>query len=165
MTLVISHAKKVSTVFVKKDEEEIKDIQPKGMTTPFTEKEVQNAVKSLSNNKSAGCDNLKAELIKHSPDTIFQGIAILLNHIASTGEYPKEVKTGILVPLPKPGKKQGPPQNLRPIILLSILRKILAVIMIRRTAEKLNSVIPITQAAYRAGRSTTEHVFTLKILY
>ena len=151
-------------VFVKEDEKEIENIEPKEMTTPFTEKEVQAAVKSLSNNKSPGCDNLKAELIKHCPETIFQGIAILLNHIATTGEYPNEVKTGILIPLPKPGKKQGPPQNLRPIILLSILRKILAIIMIRRTAEKLNSIIPITQAAYRPGRSTTEHVFTLKIL-
>ena len=69
-----------------------------------------------------------------------------------------------MVPLPQPVKKQGPPQNLGPIILLSILRKILAFIMIRRTSDKLNSRIPITQAAYSPGRSTTEHVFTFKIL-
>ena len=56
------------------------------------------------------------------------------------------------------------PETVRPIILLSIHRKILAVIMIRRTSDKLNSRIPITQAAYRPGRSTTEHVFTFKIL-
>ena len=84
--------------------------------------------------------------------------------MAATGDYPQEVKKGILIPLPKPGKKQGPPQNLRPIILLSILRKILAIIMITRTADKLNTRIPITQAAYRPGRGTTEHVFTLKTL-
>ena len=84
--------------------------------------------------------------------------------MAKTGDYPKEVKTGILIPIPKPGKKQGPPQNLRPIILLSVLKKILAIIMITRTAEKFDSRIPITQAAYRAGRGTTEHVFTLKML-
>ena len=101
---------------------------------------------------------------KHSPEVIHRGIAKPLNHTAGTGDYPREIKQGILVPLPKPGKKQGPPQNLRPIILLSILRKILAVIMIRRTSDKLNSRIPITQAAYRPGRSTTEHVFTFKIL-
>ena len=82
-----------SKVFVEEDEEDIEIIQLKEMTTPFTMKEVQDAVISLSNNKSAGCDNLKAELIKHSPETIFQGIAILLNHIAATGEYPKEMKT------------------------------------------------------------------------
>ena len=58
----------------------------------------------------------------------------------------------------------GPPKNLRPIILLSVIRKILAIIMITRTTDKLNSQIPITQAAYRSGRGTTEHVFTIKTL-
>lgn len=81
------------------------------------------------------------------PFNIHEGIAKLLNHRAKTGDYQKELKTGILILLPKPGKKQGPPQNLRPIILLSVLRKILAIIMITRTAEKLNSRIPLSQAA------------------
>jgi exonuclease III len=145
-------------------EKEMPEIKPTEMKKPFTEEEVSKAVKSLKNNKSAGCDQLKAELVKHGPPTIHQGIAILLNHMAKTGDYPKEIKTGILVPLPKPGKPQGPPKNLRPIILLSIIRKILAIIMIRRTADKLNSRIPISQAAYRSGRGTTEQVFTLKTL-
>ena len=151
-------------VFRVEDEDEIEHIPPAEMQIPFTEIEISRAVKSLKNNKSAGCDNLRAEMIKHSPKVIHGGIAKLLNHTAATGDYPREIKQGILIPLPKPGKKQGPPQNLRPIILLSILRKILAVIMIRRTSDKLNSRIPITQAAYRSGRSTTEHVFTFKIL-
>ena len=84
--------------------------------------------------------------------------------MAKTGDYPEEIKKGVLIPIPKPGKKQGPPQNLRPIVLLSILRKTLAIIMIRRCQEKINDQIPITQAAYRSGRGTTEHVFTIKTL-
>ena len=36
--------------------------------------------------------------------------------------------------------------------------------MIRRTISKLNEKIPITQAAYREGRSTTEQVYTFKTL-
>ena len=36
--------------------------------------------------------------------------------------------------------------------------------MIRRTSQKLSNKIPITQAAYRAGISTTENVFTFKVL-
>jgi len=59
------------------------------------------------------------------------------------------VKEGILIPLPKPNKSKGPVGNLRPIILLSMIRKILAIIMIslRRTVDKMNREIPITQAA------------------
>ena len=52
--------------------------------------------------------------------------------MAKTGEAPKEVDTGILNPLPKPNKTKGPTENLRPIILLSIFRKILTICLIRK---------------------------------
>ena len=68
------------------------------------------------------------------------------------------------MPLPNPGKPQASPANLRPIILLSAIIKIIAICMIRRTSQKLSNTIPITQAAYRACRSTTENVFTFKVL-
>ena len=80
-----------------------------------------------------------------------------------TGNIPDEVTEGVLVPLPKPGKQQGPPAILRPFKLLSILRKILAICMINRIEEKIENRIPLSQAACRAG-STTEHVFICKIL-
>ena len=85
-------------------------VQPTEMNIPFTSKEVEKAVKFLKNNTSAGWDDLKAELIRHSPEEI-------LNCMAKSGEHPMEMKKGILIPLPKPGKKQGPAKNLRPIIL------------------------------------------------
>ena len=75
-----------------------------------------------------------------------------------------EIKDGILIPLPKPNKKKGPPGNLRPIILLSMLRKILAICMIRRTYDELKNNTPITQAAYKDGRSTTKLIFAVKLL-
>ena len=53
--------------------------------------------------------------------------------------------------------------NLRPIMLLSTLRKILAIIMTSRIKDRIVKEIPPTQAAYRSGRSTTEHVFALKL--
>ena len=36
--------------------------------------------------------------------------------------------------------------------------------MIKRIQEKIENRIPLSQEAYRAGRSTTKHVFTCKIL-
>ena len=140
------------------------DVPPMKMKREFTKEEVQAAVKSLRNNKSAGADELKAEQLKHGPDIVISQIAHILNTIAETGNYPEEVKLGMLVPLQKPGKPKGPPSSLRPIILLSILRKILAICLLRRISNKINDEIPITQAAYRSGRSTTEQVFTMKIL-
>ena len=60
---------------------------------------------------------------------------------------------------------KGPPQNLRQVVLLSTLRKILAIRIINRIREKVcDKIIPISQCAYLPGRSVTELVFTFKAL-
>ena len=70
----------------------------------------------------------------------------------------------ILQPLFKKQEKQGPRSNLRSIIHLLLLRKILAIIMIKQITGKVLQYIPKPQAAYQSGRSTTEHVFAIKLL-
>ena len=60
--------------------------------------------------------------------------------------------------LQKPRKTKGPLSNLRPIILLSTLRRILACSM-SRIKQNLDSNIPKKQAAYRQERSTADHIF------
>ena len=54
---------------------------------------------------------------------IHEHIADLLNNKAEIEEYPKEIQRGHFTPWQKPGKKKGPPENLRPIILRSVLGK------------------------------------------
>ena len=93
--------------------------------------------------------------MKNSPEIVFKHIAQILNQIAETGNKPLELSLGQLIPLPKPGKPKGPVKNLRPIILLSILRKILAIIVVKRTFKTIRNEINIKQAAYSPGRSTT----------
>ena len=88
------------------------------MKTPFTKEEISKAVKSLKNGKSAGIDEFKAEMIKNGPMELCQGIAEIFNETAETGIYSSKVKEGVLILLQKPGKKAGPPGNLRPIMLL-----------------------------------------------
>jgi hypothetical protein len=84
------------------------NIEPSKLTIPFTKEEVKKAISSLKNNKSAGCDKLRAEHLKFAPDEINEHIANLLNNVAETGEYPKEIKTGLLTPLQKTGKRKVP---------------------------------------------------------
>ena len=139
-------------------------IKPTEMTIPFTSTEIKTAVKNLKNNKSPGNDEIPIELIKFAPDEIYDKISSIYNKVASTGEYPKELTQGLLCALQKPGKPKGPPENLRPIILLSVLRKILAVCLMKRIGTRIDAEIPPSQAAYRKGRSTTEHVFSTKLI-
>ena len=137
---------------------------PVAMTNPFTAEEVKKAIQQLRNNKSAGDDGVYAEMLKSAPAILHQQIADIYNQIAETGQHPPELVLGIVTPLQKPGKERGPVQNLRPITLLSMVRKILAICLKRRIIDRLDAEIPPSQAAYRAGRSTTEHVFAVKAL-
>ena len=82
----------------------------------------------MKNGKST--TDIAAELIKHAPDEIHQGIADTFNMVAETGECTEEILSGIICPLEKSRSKQklGLKENLRPIILLAVLRKILNII-------------------------------------
>ena len=144
--------------------DEFLNVPPCEMKNKFTAKEIELLAKKLSNDKACGPDNLHAEYIKHAPTVIYEKIANIYNTTAATGDTPSSLISGLLLPIPKPGKAKGPPANLRPIILLSILRKLLTIALLQRTWDRMSSRIPKTQAAYQKGRSTTEQVLALKIL-
>ena len=103
-------------------------------------------------------------ILDTSSEVVYEKIAAIYNDIAVTGNHPNEITHGILRALQKPGKPKGPTSNLRPIILSSVLRKILAVCIMKRINSRLDSAIPMSQAAYRKNRSTTEHVFATKLI-
>ena len=145
-------------------QEEIKEYEPCKMRQPFTGEEIKKAAKKLKNGKSAGADQLNPEFIKYAPPTIHNKIADIYNDTAETGQHPEQLTYGLLAPLPKLGKKKGPTVNLRPIILLSVIRKILTICMLDRIWTRLAEKIPKSQAAYQGGRSTTEQVLALKLL-
>ena len=170
LTCDVEEATKEITKFFKdmfnKDHNINNIAEPTPMNPPFSVTEIKKAIKSLKFNKSPGIDNLTSEELKMGPEELYESITSLLNTIASTGKYPKVLNHGILIPLQKPGKPKGPVGNLRPVILSTLLRKVMAICMLNRITSKLygESNIPVTQAAYRPGRSTTEHVMSLKLL-
>lgn len=69
---------------------------------------------------------MRAEHPKSGSKLMHEKITQLLNHIAETGDFPNKIKVRLLIPLQKPGKKE-PPSNFIPVILLSILSKVLAI--------------------------------------
>ena len=89
--------------------------------------------------------------------------ASLLNATSETGDYPEEIRRGILTPLAKPPKKDER-VNVRPIILLSVLHKTITIALIDQCLEGMKNYIPLSQAAYEKSRSSTEQLFTIKIL-
>ena len=128
------------------------DLRPSEMSNPFTSDEIKKAVSKMKMNKSLGFEEIPVELTMYAPDCVYESIAEIFNQIASHGDCLKEINHGILVPLQKPGKPRRPASNLRPINLLSTLRKILVVCIIDRLGSRLDHETPMTQAAYRKER-------------
>ena len=92
----------------------------------------------LKNNKATGRDDVHAEFIKYGTNKLSVQMATLLNKTSETGEYPEEIKHGILTPLTKPPKKDER-VNVRPIILLSVLRKVVTINLIERCWDRLKT--------------------------
>ena len=134
------------------------------MNQPFTAEKIKNKIRSLRNNRSAGDDQIKAEMLKSSHDILLELLADIYNNLSKTGEHRSELTLGIRTPIQKPWKPKGPVQNLRLIMLLSMIRKVLVVCIKKWNNDKLDAEIPPSQTAYRAGGSTAEYVFTAKVL-
>ena len=65
----------------------------------------------------------------------------------------------MLILVQKPGKPTGPLTSLRPIVLLSVLRKTLSLIVLSRIAPKVDDYLSSSQSGFRRGRSTSDVVF------
>ena len=131
------------------------DGQPRKLNKEISIEEVSASINKPDNNKTPGIDNISAEMIKYGPLTLFEAIKEILNE-AFENEIELELGEGILVSWQKPGKTKGPVTNLRPVILLPILSKILSNIVLHRMQPKVGQFLADSQAAYRSNRSTSD---------
>ena len=114
---------------------------------------------NLNNNRAAGHDAIDAEMIKYGPPKLHEEISNVFNQCFSRNEK-IDVGSGLLVPLPKPNKPKGPKKNLRPVILLPILRKILSNVLLNRINTKIDNYLSHSQSAYRSFRSTSDIIWS-----
>ena len=100
-------------------------------------------------------------MIKYGPEELHQKITTILNNCVSNNI---DIKTGfgLLAPLQKPGKTRGPVINLRPVILLPIIRKILSNVVLSRIKPKVDEYLSLSQSAYREKRSTGDIVWAYR---
>ena len=75
-----------------------------------------------------------------------------------------DIGAGTLIPLQKPGKPRGPLSNLRPVVLLNGIRKVLSLILLKRFSPYTNSYIPATQAGFRKGHSCADIIFAKRMI-
>ena len=72
--------------------------------------------------------------------------------------------TGIRLsaPLQKPDKTKGVVINLRPVILLPTVKKILSNVLLARLKPKVDEYLSLSQSAYRQKRSTGDIAWAYK---
>ncbi|KAK2160515.1 hypothetical protein NP493_1640g00033 [Ridgeia piscesae] len=130
---------------------------------PILREEVEAAVKSLKKGKSAGADNVPAELVQAGGEDMISALLTICNKIWQTGEWPTPCSQSLIITLPKKGNLQRC-QNYRTISLINHLSNVMLNILLNRLKPQAEKIIAEEQAAFRPGRSTTEQICNLRIL-
>ena len=68
---------------------------------PILREEVEIAVASLKKGKSAGVDNIPAELVQAGGDTMIDVLTAICNRVWRTGEWPTPWTQSLIITLPK----------------------------------------------------------------
>ena len=126
-------------------------------------REVEAAVHSLKKGKSAGVHNIPAELVQAVGEDVITALTKICNNIWQTGEWPTPWTQSLVITLPKKGNLQQC-QNYRTISLISHPSKVMLKTILNRLKPQAEKVIAEEQAGFRAGRSTTEQIFNLRLL-
>jgi len=130
---------------------------------PILREEVENAIKSLKTGKSAGNDNIPAELLKSGGNSVVDILTAICNKIWETGEWPEAWTQSLIITLPKKGNLQLC-QNYRTISLISHASKVMLKVILKRLQPQAENIIAEEQAGFRKGRSTIEQIFNLRLL-
>ena len=87
----------------------------------------------------------------------------ICDKIWQTGKWPIPLTQSLVITLPKEGNLQQC-QNYQMISLISHPSKVMLRIILNRLKPQAEKIIVEEQAGFRAGRSTTEQIFNLRML-
>ena len=73
---------------------------------PILRREVEDAVQSLKKGKSAGVDNIPAELVQAGREDVITALTTICNKIWQTGEWPTPWTQSLVITLSQKGNLQ-----------------------------------------------------------
>jgi hypothetical protein len=119
--------------------------------------DVLKEIQSLKLGKACGFDDIPNECLRHLPKRPLVHLIHLFNHCLRRCHFPGPRKEAKIIPLPKPGKDQKFPQNLRPTSLLSTTGKLLENLILRTIQKHTEEryLLNANQFGFRADHSTT----------
>ena len=108
-------------------------------------------------------DNIQAELVQAGRETMIYVLTEICNRIWRTRKWPTPWTQSLIITLPKKGNLQLC-QNHRTISHISHSSKIMLKVTLNRLKLQAEEIIAEEKAGFRAGRSTKEQIFNLRIL-
>ena len=129
---------------------------------PITEEEIERQITRLPNNKAAGSDGLRAELLKQHPALWSKILLPIFEHqLHQLGQLPQSFRESIVILLHKKGCALTP-KNYRPIALLNVIAKVLSGIHNNRLRRVIKKIIPPEQTGFVPQRSISENLLLLQ---
>ena len=131
----------------------------------ITQNEVIKSIKKIENNKSAGLDGIKNEMIKYGQNKLLPCITQLFNTILLSHQYPSCWASGYITPIHKTGNTQSP-ENYRGITITSNLGKLFNSILNERLESYLdkNNKKSDLQIGFEKKKRCSDHIFILNTI-
>ena len=134
-------------------------------TGPFSELELNQAIKCMQNDKAAGPDGFAVEIDKYaSGPEARTALLLLYNSILATGEVPAVLRDVIITVLYKGKGGRDDCNNYRGISLMAHRGKILERLILNRLQPALKSVIPCNQFGFTEGCGTTDAILISRVV-
>lgn len=124
--------------------------------------QVEEAIKTTKLKKSSGPGGIYPELVRYGPPKLTAMLKNLYERCLNGEDIPTEWGTSHIIPIHKKGAKDDP-KNFRGIAVIPTIARIYSRILRNLIEEEIVNKQPEEQAGFRAGRSTTDNIFTLKI--
>ena len=131
----------------------------------ITEKEVEDMVKELKNNKAVGVDRIPAEALKNSTPLMIKKLTKLFNLVKTAGTAPDCWKIGRVVLVFKKGEKTDL-TNYRPLTVLPVVCGLYSRVMNQRLSQVVEErmLLGEIQQGFRKGRCGSDNTFILNTI-
>ena len=125
------------TKYVRKIEEGDRE----DMEHPFTENEIEVAIKELNKNKSPGPDGLTNEFYQTFQGQLTPILKKVVDQAIERGRIPGEMKLSYITLLPKDEKNRTEVSKYRPVSLLNTDYKVISKILTARLRKVMNKLV------------------------
>ena len=123
-------------------------------------KQVGSSVKARKLGKSAGVDNIPADLVQARREVIRYIRTSICNKIWKTGEWPTTWTQSLVITLPRERQLATVPELQNRISHSKVMLKSI----LNRLQPQAEYIIAEEQTGFRAGRNTAEQIINLRIL-